>query len=88
MPHPLKKRGISAAGCRRTNQLACLLAGLRRHKEELGPIADELLDLLERFGVRGARPWPGADQSIQRMISAPNAEQEICVAPSIRRAKS
>ena len=56
MPHPLKKRGINAAGCHRTNQLACLLAGLQRHKEELGPIADELLGLLERFRVRGAHP--------------------------------
>jgi len=51
MLHPCKKRDNLAAGCQRTGQLGCLLAGLQRHKEELGPIADELLDLLERFGA-------------------------------------
>jgi hypothetical protein len=28
-----------------------LLAGLERQKEELGPIADELISLLKRLGV-------------------------------------
>jgi len=32
-------------------ELAHLLAGLERQKEELGPIADELIDLLHRLGV-------------------------------------
>lgn len=33
------------------NELAHLLAGLERQKEELGPIADELIELLRRYGV-------------------------------------
>lgn len=33
------------------NELAHLLAGLQRQKEELGPIADELIDLLHHLGV-------------------------------------
>ncbi len=32
-------------------ELAHLLAGLERQKEELGPIADELIGLLHRLGV-------------------------------------
>ncbi len=32
-------------------ELAHLLAGLERQKEELGPIADELIGLLRRLGV-------------------------------------
>ncbi|MEW5786718.1 MAG: hypothetical protein AB1899_02570 [Pseudomonadota bacterium] len=32
-------------------ELAHLLAGLQRQKEELGPIADELISLLRRLGV-------------------------------------
>lgn len=31
-----------------------LLAGLERQKEELGPIADELIGLLHRLGVAGS----------------------------------
>lgn len=34
------------------SQLTHLLAGLERQKEELGPIADELIELLRRYGVR------------------------------------
>ncbi len=33
------------------SELAHLLAGLERQKEELGPIADELIGLLHRLGV-------------------------------------
>lgn len=32
-------------------EVAMLLAGLERQKEELGPIADELIDLLRHIGV-------------------------------------
>jgi hypothetical protein len=31
-----------------------LLSGLERQKKELGPIADELIDLLNRLGVGGS----------------------------------
>lgn len=31
--------------------VATLLAGLERQKEDLGPIADELIDLLRHLGV-------------------------------------
>lgn len=40
-------------------ELAHLLAGLRRQKEELGPIADELIEMLSRLGVEA----PAAEQS-------------------------
>lgn len=33
------------------SELAHLLAGLQRQKEELGPIADELIGLLHHLGV-------------------------------------
>ncbi len=33
------------------NEAAALLAGLERQKEELGPIADELIELLQHMGV-------------------------------------
>ena len=33
------------------SELAHLLAGLERQKEELGPIADELIGLLHHLGV-------------------------------------
>lgn len=32
-------------------EVASLLAGLERQKEELGPIAEELIDLLHHLGV-------------------------------------
>ncbi len=38
------------------SQIMHLLAGLERQKEELGPIADELIGLLYRLGVSGATP--------------------------------
>ena len=37
-------------------ELAHLLAGLERQKEELGPIAEELLELLHRMGVNESPP--------------------------------
>lgn len=40
-------------------EVAHLLAGLRRQKEELGPIADELIEMLSRFGAEA----PGAEQA-------------------------
>ena len=33
------------------SEAATLLAGLERQKEELGPIAEELIDLLHHLGV-------------------------------------
>lgn len=33
------------------SEAATLLAGLERQKEELGPIAEELIDLLRHLGV-------------------------------------
>lgn len=36
-----------------SRELARLLIGLERQKEELGPIADELIALLHRLGVEG-----------------------------------
>jgi hypothetical protein len=33
------------------SRIVHLLAGLIRQKEELGPIADELIDVLQRLGV-------------------------------------
>lgn len=48
------------------SQIVHLLTGLERQKEELGPIAVELIDLLHRLGVGGstqtqppqAKNWP------------------------------
>lgn len=37
-------------------EVAQLLLGLERQKEELGPIADELLELLHRMGVSESPP--------------------------------
>lgn len=39
--------------------LAQLLAGLERQREDLGPIADELLDLLRRSAVESSSPSSG-----------------------------
>ncbi len=39
----------------RVGDLAQLLAGLERQKEDLGPIADELLDLLRRIPEEGLK---------------------------------
>jgi len=33
------------------SEVATILAGLERQKEELGPIAEELIDLLHHLGV-------------------------------------
>lgn len=38
-------------GIIRQREVECLLAGLERQKEELGPIADELIDLFRHLGV-------------------------------------
>lgn len=37
-------------------ELAKLLAGLERQREELGPIAEELIELLRRLGVDVSSP--------------------------------
>ncbi|MBI5331235.1 MAG: hypothetical protein HZB71_11555 [Betaproteobacteria bacterium] len=39
-----------------SGELAHLMAGLERQKEELGPIAEELLELLHQVGVPETRP--------------------------------
>lgn len=39
-----------------SGEVAQLLLGLERQKEELGPIADELLDLFHRLGVAKSPP--------------------------------
>lgn len=48
-PGPLSAREVSL-------ELAHLMAGLERQKEELGPIAEELLELLHQVGVPESRP--------------------------------
>jgi hypothetical protein len=50
-PHQASPRESTAAPHSPGNELAHLLAGLERQKEELGPIADELIGLLHRLGV-------------------------------------
>ncbi len=39
-----------------SQEISQLLSGLERQKEELGPIAVELLDLLHRLGVNESPP--------------------------------
>jgi hypothetical protein len=39
-----------------SGEVAQLLQGLERQKEELGPIAEELLELLHRMGVNEPPP--------------------------------
>ena len=46
---PPREKGMSNGEAAR--ELAHLMAGLERQKEELGPIADELLELLHQVGV-------------------------------------
>lgn len=50
-PHQVPPLEISAITNITGGELAHLLAGLERQKEELGPIADELIALLHRLGV-------------------------------------
>lgn len=50
-PHQVPPHERSANAKLPGSELAHLLAGLERQKEELGPIADELIDLLHRLGV-------------------------------------
>lgn len=40
------------------SRIVHLLTGLERQKEELGPIAVELIDLLHRLGVCGSTQTP------------------------------
>lgn len=42
---------ITPSGEDAMKEAATLLAGLERQKEELGPIAEELIDLLQHMGV-------------------------------------
>jgi hypothetical protein len=44
-----------------SQEISQLLLGLERQKEELGPIAVELLDLLHRLGVSESPPPEQAD---------------------------
>jgi hypothetical protein len=39
-----------------SGEVAQLLLGLERQREELGPIAEELLELLHRMGVKESPP--------------------------------
>ena len=55
-PHQFPPLDSTPATTLPGGELAHLLAGLERQKEELGPIADELIGLLHRLGVS-----PGVD---------------------------
>jgi hypothetical protein len=50
-PHQVPPLQTPAISNMPGGELAHLLAGLERQKEELGPIADELIGLLHRLGV-------------------------------------
>jgi hypothetical protein len=50
-PHQVPPHEITANATLPGSELTHLLAGLERQKEELGPIADELIGLLHRLGV-------------------------------------
>ncbi len=50
-PHQVPPLETAAISKMPGGELAHLLAGLERQKEELGPIADELIGLLHRLGV-------------------------------------
>lgn len=52
IPHPVSPPQITAVNKMPGGELAHLLAGLERQKEELGPIAYELIGLLHRLGVQ------------------------------------
>jgi hypothetical protein len=49
---------VTPSGEDEKNEAAALLAGLERQKEELGPIAEELIELLQHLGV-GKPPLAG-----------------------------
>jgi hypothetical protein len=51
-PHQILPPQITAVTRLPGGELFHLLAGLERQKEELGPIADELIGLLHRLGVQ------------------------------------
>jgi hypothetical protein len=51
IPHHLPPLDTAATATLPGSELAHLLAGLERQKEELGPIADELIGLLHHLGV-------------------------------------
>lgn len=57
-PHQVPPLDSTATTKLPGDELAHLLAGLERQKEELGPIADELIGLLHHLGVE--IPPPGA----------------------------
>jgi hypothetical protein len=46
---PSRQNALSGGAPR--SELASIMAGLERQKEELGPIADELIDLFRYLGV-------------------------------------
>ena len=50
-PRAGNSRQITTSDGNPRSELATLLAGLERQKEELGPIAVELIDLLHHLGV-------------------------------------
>lgn len=50
-PHQVPPVETAAIAKLPGSELEHLLAGLERQKEELGPIADELIGLLHRLGV-------------------------------------
>lgn len=50
-PHQVPSMDHAAIAKLPGTELAHLLAGLERQKEELGPIADELIGLLHHLGV-------------------------------------
>lgn len=63
-PHQVPPLESAAVQKMPGGELAHLLAGLERQKEELGPIADELIGLLHRLGVElPPRPTPPVNPS-------------------------
>lgn len=52
-----KSRQTTTSDAISCGEAATILAGLERQRTELGPIAEELIDLLQRLGV--GKPPPG-----------------------------
>ena len=50
-PRAGKARQNAISDAAPPSEVATLLAGLERQREELGPIAEELIDLLHHLGV-------------------------------------
>jgi hypothetical protein len=61
-PHRFLDSGSESQRLDSRSQILHLLAGLERQKEELGPIADELIELLHRLGVGIAPQTYGKSQ--------------------------